>query len=130
MYQQLVAGLWETHFRRTVDGTGQNWDDIVLARTAIAGIIADYSRVIGVGKDFYGVFPAWNTPDPANFPATPATAANPNGARFLRKTTKVAPWQVLGSNGLPIASSVDPFFYMVQDESTPAPPTGLTGTVK
>lgn len=130
IYQQLVAGLWETHFRRTVDATGQNWDDIVLARTATAGMIADYSRVLAVDKDFYGVFPAWNTPDPANFPATPATAANPNGASFLRNTTKVAPWQVLSSKGIPIASSVDPFFYMVQEESTPSAPTGLTGTVK
>jgi hypothetical protein len=130
MYQKLVAGLWETHFQRTLDSTGQNWDDIILARTATAGMIADYSRVIAVGKDFYGVFPAWNTPDPANFPATPPTAANPNGARFLRNTTKVPPWQLLGSSGLVVASSVDPFFYLVQDESTPEPPTGLIATVE
>ena len=127
VYQQLVSGLWETHFRRTMDNTGQNWDDIILARTQTAGEVADYSRVIAVAKDFYGVFPAWNTPDPANFPATPPTPANPNGARFLRNTTKAAPWQLLGSNGLPVAGSVDAFFYMVQDESTPNPPTGLTG---
>ena len=130
VYQQLVAGLWETHFRRTSDSTGQNWDDIVLARTPTAGEIADYSRVIAVGKDFYGVFPAWNTPNPANFPATPPTPSNPNGARFLRNTTKTAPWQLLGSGGLPVAESVDPFFYMVQDESTPNPPTNLSGTVE
>ncbi len=129
-YQQLVSGRWESHFRRTLDTTGQNWDDIILARTQTAGEVADYSRVIAVGKDFYGVFPAWNTPDPANFPATPPTPANPNGARFLRNTTKAAPWQLLGSNGLPVAESVDAFFYMVQDESTPLPPTGLTVTVE
>ena len=129
IYQKLVSGWWETHFRRTLDNTGQNWDDIILARTPTAGEIADYSRVIAVGKDFYGVFPAWNTPDPANFPATPPTQANPNGARFLRNTSKTAPWQVLGSNGLPVDGSVDPFFYMVQDESTPDPPTNLVGTV-
>ena len=129
IYQKLVSGWWETHFRRTLDNTGQNWDDIILARTPTAGEIADYSRVIAVGKDFYGVFPAWNTPDPANFPATPPTQANPNGARFLRNTSKTAPWQVLGSNGLPVDESVDPFFYMVQDESTPDPPTNLVGTV-
>lgn len=130
VYQQLVSGLWETHFRRTMDNTGQNWDDIILARTQTAGEVADYSRVIAVAKDFYGVFPAWNTPDPANFPATPPTPANPNGARFLRNTTKAAPWQLLGSNGLPVAGSVDAFFYMVQDENTPNPPTGLTATVQ
>jgi len=130
IYQQLVSGLWETHFRRTKDNTGQNWDDIILARTPTAGELADYSRVVAVGKDFYGVFPAWNTPDPANFPATPPTSTNPNGARFLRNTTKTAPWQLLGSGGLRVAESVDPFFYMVQDESTPTPPTNLSATVE
>jgi hypothetical protein len=130
IYQQLVSGSWETHFRRTQDNTGKNWDDIVLARTPPAGLMADYSRVVAVGKDFYGVFPAWNTPDPANFPATPPTPINPNGARFLRDTTKTAPWQLLGSGGVRVAESVDPFFYMVQDESTPQPPTNLIGTVE
>jgi hypothetical protein len=129
MYQQLVSGRWETHFRRTTDNTGQNWDDIILARTATAGMIADYSRLISVDKDFYGVFPAWNTPDPANFPATPPTVLTPNGAKFLRNTTKTAPWQLQGTTGQPIPQeSVDPFFYVVQDEDTPTPPSDLTAT--
>src|SRR5262249_30215638 len=112
MYQRLVSSHWETHFRRTTDTTGQNWDDIILARTRTAGLLADYSRVIAVGKDFYGAFPAWNTPDPANFPATPPTALNPNGAKFLRNTTKTPPWHLLGSSSQRIQESVDPFFYM------------------
>jgi hypothetical protein len=128
MYQQLVSGLWETHFRRTTSNTGTNWDDITLARTPTAGAVADYSRVISVAKDFYGVFPAWNTPNPANFPATPPTALNPNGAKFLRNTTTTAPWWLLGSAGQRVGESVDPFFSMVQDEDTPNPPTGLQAT--
>ena len=131
MYQQLVAGFWETHFRRTTDATGQTWDDIILSRTATTTDgVADYSRVISVGKDFYGVFPAWNTPDPANFPATPATPSNPNGAKFLRRTTTTAPWQLLGASGNTVQASVDPFFYMIQDESSLEPPTGLQGNVQ
>ena len=129
MYQQLVAGKWETHFRRTTDATGTNWDDTVLARTDLAGVIADYSRVIAVGKDFYGVFPAWNTPDPANFPSTPASVLNPNGAKFLRNTTKTPPWQLLDSSGQVVLGSVDPFFYMIQDETSVDPPTNLTAVV-
>jgi hypothetical protein len=129
MYQQLVSNGWETHFRRTLDNTGQNWDDIILARTRTAGMVADYSRVIAVGKDFYGAFPAWNTPDPANFPATPATPLNPNGAKFLRNTTTTPPWHLLGSSGQRVQESVDPFFYVVPDESTPAAPTDLNATV-
>ena len=31
LYQQLVGGRMETHFRTTIDGT--NWDDTILART-------------------------------------------------------------------------------------------------
>jgi len=129
MYQQLVSGRWETHFRRTTDATGKNWDDIILARTAIpADDVADYSRVISVGRDFYGVFPAWNTPDPANFPATPPAASNPNGATFLRHTTTSPPWKLVDASGQKVNESVDPFFYLILDENTVEPPTGLTGT--
>jgi hypothetical protein len=130
MYQKLVSNLWETHFRRTTDSTGENWDDLILARTSTAGMFADYGRVIAVGKDFYGVFPAWNTPNPANFPSTPPTSSNPNGAKFLRNTTKNAPWQLLGGTGQTILGSVDPFFYMVQDDGKPNPPTDLDGSVE
>lgn len=128
MYQQLVSGKWETHFRRTIDGSGKNWDDIVLARTSTAGLLADYSRLISVGKDFYGVFPAWNTPDPTNFPATPPTALTPNGAKYLRNATKVAPWELRGSANQFIQGSIDPFFYIVYEEGAPAPPTNLQGS--
>jgi hypothetical protein len=130
MYQQLVAGRWETHFRRTTDTTGTNWDDTILARTNQAGEMADYTRLISVAKDFYGVFPAWNTPDPSNFPSTPPTPATPNGAQYLRTTTHIAPWHLLDSSGNVLSGSVDPFFYMVQDETTLDPPTGLTGIVR
>jgi hypothetical protein len=134
MYQKLVANgtKWETHFQRTLDNTGVNWDDITLARTNVpTGVTADYSRLIAVDRDFYGVFPAWNMPDPANFPATPPTALNPNGARFMRNTTKTAPWELRGYGPTinnRIDASVDPFFFVVV-EDRPAPPTGLTAIV-
>jgi hypothetical protein len=126
VYQQLMLGRWEMHFRRTTDNTGKNWDDILLARTATTGLLGDYSRVIAVDQDFFGVFPAWNTPDPANFPATPSTALTPNGAKYLRKTTQNAPWQLLGLGGQVIQGSVDPFFFKVQQDTPPDAPTGLT----
>jgi hypothetical protein len=134
MYQKLVANgtKWETHFQRTLDNTGLNWDDIILASTNVpTGVTADYSRLIVVDRDFYGVFPAWNIPDPANFPATPPTALNPNGATFMRNTTKTAPWELRGYGPTinnQINASVDPFFFAVIEDE-PAPPTGLTATV-
>jgi hypothetical protein len=44
------------HFRTTDDGV--NLDDTLLARTATAGIIGDYMRLVSVGPHFYSVFPA------------------------------------------------------------------------
>ena len=75
MYQQVVGSNWETHFRRTTDGTGTAWSDLVLNRSASATPVAsfqpylgDWARIVAVGRTFSGVFCANNTPDPANFP--------------------------------------------------------------
>ena len=53
LYQQLIGGRMETHFRSTVDGS--NWDDTILARTSTQ----PRSRVtmrgsVAVGLHFYG----------------------------------------------------------------------------
>ncbi len=105
-YVQLAAGLWETHFRSTADGS--SWDDLLLARTATKDFIGDYLRMVAVYHDFYGVFPAMNTPDPANF--------FPNGGgtvRFLRNTSGT---QLLGNDGTTVvAPSLDPFFFKIQE---------------
>jgi hypothetical protein len=118
MYQQLIQDNqgfweWETHLRRSSDGI--SWEsDLVLGRTATkAGFLGDFAGLVSVGKNFYGVFPAVNTPDPANFPATPATESTPNGARFLRKVTKTEPWNLIGDNGQNVDNSVDPFFFSI-----------------
>jgi hypothetical protein len=109
LYQQLVGGRMETHFRTTNDGA--TWDDVVLSRTDTSShFTGDYARLIPSGIDFYGVFPAMNSPDPANF--------FPNGGgtvRFQRNTTGT---QLRGSDGTTvIANSVDPFFFKVQERA-------------
>jgi hypothetical protein len=106
LYQQLVAGRMETHFRTTFDGA--QWDDTLLARTDPSpNFTGDYARLVAAGLDFYGVFPAMNSPAPANF--------FPNGGgtvRFLRNTNGSS---LLGTDGVTvIAQSVDPFFLHVQ----------------
>jgi hypothetical protein len=108
LYQQLVAGKMETHFRTTSDGA--NWDDTLLARTATSPSFAgDYARLFSVGPHFYGVFPAMNTPDPTNF--------FPNGGgtyRFQRATQGA---QLIGTDGTTvIAPSLDPFFFKVEEK--------------
>src|SRR5262249_22540090 len=114
MYQQLKNGNWETHFRRTTDESGANWDDAVLSKTPsaaplIAGTpyLGDWARVVAVGTTFFGVFCANNTPDPGNFP---------NGVRFQRNRTTLSPYQLLNSTKTaPVAASIDPFFFRVRE---------------
>jgi hypothetical protein len=107
LYQQLVAGRMETHFRTTVDGT--SWDDTLLARTAPTTAFAgDYARLVAVGLDFYGVFPAMNSPDPANF--------FPNGGGTLRYQRNTSGTSLIGLDGVTaINPSIDPFFFKVQE---------------
>jgi hypothetical protein len=106
-YLQLVSGKWETHFRTTNDGT--TWDDTLLARTATAGFLGDFMRMVAVGPHFYGVFPATNTPAPANF--------FPNGGGTFRFQRNTSGSSLIGNDGTTvIAASVDPFFFKVEEK--------------
>jgi hypothetical protein len=108
-YQQLVAGKLETHFRTTFDGAA--WDDTLLARTADPGPFAgDYARLVSVGPNFYGVFPAMNTPDPANF--------FPNGGGTFTFQRNTSGGNLVGGDGVTvIAPSLDPFFFKVEERT-------------
>jgi hypothetical protein len=103
LYQQLVSGKLETHFRTTTNGT--NWDDTLMARTdtTTTAFLGDYTRLLSVGLDFYGVFPAMNTPDPANF--------FPNGGGTFRYQRQTQGTSLVGAD-----PSVDPFFFKIQEE--------------
>jgi len=107
LYQQLAAGNMETHFRTTLNGT--DWDDTLLARTATSlSFTGDYARLVAAGRDFYGVFPAMNSPAPANF--------FPNGGGTLRYLRNTSGASLLSLDGTTTVSpSVDPFFFKVQD---------------
>src|SRR5439155_12523856 len=119
MYQQLSDGRWETHFRRTTDGTGANWDNLILSTTPadtpksdFDPYLGDGARVVAVGRTFYGVFCANNTPDPANFP---------QGVSFQRNHTTSATFTLLGADGdKNIDASIDPFFFRIHEVAAPA----------
>jgi hypothetical protein len=66
--------------------------------------LGDYLHLMSVGKDFYGVFPASNIPDKANFPA-----AIPTFQRRVDFDHK----QLLDEDGNPVNPSIDPFFFKV-----------------
>ena len=107
LYQQLAAGQMETHFRATNDGT--TWDDTVLARTATTGTFTgDYARLVAIGLDFFGVFPAMNQPNPANF--------FPNGGGTFRYQRNTSGTNLVGNDGATVISaSIDPFFFKVTE---------------
>jgi len=118
LYQQLTGTganqRWETHFRRNQDATFANWDDLVLATvpantpsvafpTGFDPYIGDYAGMVSVGRNFYGVFSANNTPDPANFP---------NGVTFLRNHD-LPTRRLLDLRGRQVTPSIDPFFFRI-----------------
>jgi hypothetical protein len=118
LYQQLSGtGLhqrWATHFRRTTDG--QTWSDLILADTpantpakTFDPYLGDYDHVMTVGKNFYGIFSANNTPDAQNFP---------NGVVFQRNHD-LPSRKLLGMDGVTVVpASIDPFFFRVLGEGT------------
>jgi hypothetical protein len=128
IYQQVVptgvgppdlvtgAGMrWETHLRRTLDGRA--WSDLLLASTPADRPVAaqarqqqpylgDYIDMMAVGKDFYGVFCANNTPDRANFP---------NGVVYQRNAD-FDTRKLLANDGIStVPPSIDPFFFKFTD---------------
>ena len=125
LYQQVVrvavtgSGViqgWVTHFERTTDAFA-TVDDLVLAQ-AIANLppvtflpyIGDYVHLMAVGPDFYGIFSANNTPDPAAFP---------NGVRYQRNADFVTKTLLALDNQTPVPVSIDPFFFKVTAEQPP-----------
>src|SRR5439155_22612 len=124
VYQQLTgpfkpnhvsaANRWVTHFQTSKDG-GTTWNDLVLATTpanvppnnppnVTLPYLGDYLHLMAIGNDFYGVFSANNTPDPANFP---------NGVVFQRNhsTATKTLFDVDGVTHVDV--SIDPFFFKV-----------------
>ena len=120
VYQQLTgpftpgavtaANRWETHFRTSRDG-GATWDDLILATTPAnkppgQGLpyLGDYLHLMAVNQDFYGIFSANNTPDPANFP---------NGVVFHRNNDMGAHTLFDVDGVTPVDVSIDPFFFKI-----------------
>jgi len=112
VFQQLTGPtanqLWETHFQRSADG-GQVWNDMVLSSfqdnnpaPAFQPYLGDYTDLMSVGRDFYGVFSASNLPDMDNFPEGVTYQRNADFTNnVLRNTTDTGN----------VAVSIDPFFF-------------------
>ena len=113
LYQQLVgagaAQQWVTKFESTTNGT--SWSALTLSQAPARRPVKDFDPYLGdyehlqaVGKDFYGVFSANNTPKKANFPSSIVYQRNANwDTNTLLDVDNVTP----------VAISIDPFFFKV-----------------
>jgi len=100
---------WETHFRDSTNGTA--WSDTILCTAlsqaptrTFSPYIGDYLHMMAVGKDFFGIFSANNTPDLANFPQNVTYQRNHD---FTAK-------KLFALDGVTVVNpSIDPFFFKV-----------------
>jgi hypothetical protein len=119
LYQQVTGTApqrWETHLRRSTN-LGVNWNDLLLARPpanaptiTFLPYIGDYAHLMAVGRDFYGIFSANNTPDLANFPQGVTYQRNANFTTHTLRNT---------DNVTAVAISIDPFFFRVPTQAYP-----------
>ena len=111
LYQQMsgsgASQRWVTHLRFSFDGL--LWNDFTLCTVPSnapplqgSPYLGDYIFLQAVGKDFYGVFCANNTPDKANFP---------QGVVYQRNANFTTHTLLQTDNTTPVAQiSIDPFF--------------------
>ena len=113
LYQQLVgtgaAQHWVTKFISSANGT--TWQSVSLATTPAQvparqfdPYLGDYDHLTSVGKDFYGVFSANNTPKKSNFP---------KGVKYQRNANFTTNTLLDVDNATPVHASIDPFFFKV-----------------
>ena len=111
LYQELVNkngdNRWRTHFVLSTDHF-TNITDTVLADVLDSAegatttvIIGDYSNLVAIGNDFYGVFSAYNEPDLSNFPV---------GVTYLRNHDFNTKTLLNTNNSAVVSPSVDPYF--------------------
>jgi hypothetical protein len=118
LYQQLhnpgSGNRWNTRFESWDASLGSSTNvslaDVPDSNGTYTGPnpIGDYCGLIAVGKDFYGIFSANNTPDNANFPSGVSYQRNHN---FTTHTLTD-----LANN--PVGVSIDPFFVKVTTVET------------
>lgn len=114
LYQQVrgasMAQRWVTHLELTRDNFTSIQDFVLASVPAMSPApifipyIGDYVHLMAVGRDFYGIFSANNTPDLANFP---------NGVKYQRNAD-FATKTLLDSNNRPVPVSIDPFFFRIE----------------
>jgi hypothetical protein len=118
LYQQVekkgnpAKEHWVTRFERTTDGFGTHKDFVLSDVPAdeptpkFLPYLGDYLHLMSVGKDFYGVFSANNTPDMENFPS---------GVKYQRNADFNQKKLLRSDNQTVVPISIDPFFFTVTE---------------
>jgi hypothetical protein len=95
---------------------GSNFSDVILANTPATTpgktfdpYLGDYDHMLAVGRDFYGIFSANNTPSQANFP---------NGVKYQRNVNFSTQRLLNLDNVTPVPASIDPFFFKLNRSAT------------
>jgi hypothetical protein len=113
LYQTLTnsGATWETHIEISRNGFAGQWWTAVLASTpanapaaTFQPYLGDYVYLEALGRDFFGVFSASNTPDKANFP---------NGVTYQRNANFTTKTLLNVNNLTPVPVSIDPFFFKI-----------------
>jgi len=126
LYQQVTgtgsSQRWATHLERTTDDFTTPPTDLILANVPAntptvarwVPYIGDYVHLMAIGKDFYGIFSANNTPNNSNFPQGVTYQRNAN---FITNTLLaldgITPLKNVDPNGKDV--SIDPFFFRVTE---------------
>jgi len=112
LYQQLIpSGAWFTQVELSSDGFATLPTPLVLS-TALNdpgfgsnNQIGDYDHMMAVGKDFFGVFSADNSPSKSNFPAA--------NTLIFQRENKSGTLYADASHTFTVQTSVDPFFFHI-----------------
>jgi Abnormal spindle-like microcephaly-assoc'd, ASPM-SPD-2-Hydin len=114
LYQQVTGNPNNQRWQTTLEFTRDDFATIttyILAKTpaatpAFSGnpYLGDYLSMMAIGRSFFGIFTANNTPDKVNFP---------NGVIYQRNVNFATKTLLANDNITPVPISIDPFVFKV-----------------
>ncbi len=114
LYQEVIGispnQRWGTTFEHTKNDFGSVITRYLADTPAATPVITfnpylgDYLYMLALGRTFYGIFCANNTPDLGNFP---------NGVTYQRNANFTTHTLLANDNVTPVAVSIDPFFFKI-----------------
>jgi hypothetical protein len=98
LYQQFKGNRWITNLEVTADGWATQAPVFTLHKASATEpardwlpYLGDYTRLLALGRSFYGAFCGSNAPLTANFPAASRTSATPTGSTGHSLTSAGSP---------------------------------------